>query len=105
MVVESGILSSPQRNACGPPLNGGSLLRAAVAEGVGTAFLLIAVVGSGILGERLCSGNIGVALLANSLSTAAALYAIIEWLAPISGAHFNPLVTLVLFHRGDIGAD
>jgi glycerol uptake facilitator-like aquaporin len=73
-----------------------------VAEALGTGFLLIAVVGSGILGERLAQGNTGVALLANALATTAALYALIEWLAPISGAHFNPLVTMVLVVRGDL---
>jgi glycerol uptake facilitator-like aquaporin len=61
-----------------------------VAEALGTGFLLIAVVGSGILAERLAAGNVAIALLANALATAAALYALIEWLAPLSGAHFNP---------------
>jgi len=70
------------------------------AEGVGTAFLLAAVVGSGIMGERLAGGNAGVALLANSLATAGALFALISALAPISGAHFNPAVTLSLALRG-----
>jgi len=81
-----------------------SLPRRLVAEALGTGFLLIAVVGSGILGERLCAGNTAIALLANALATAAALYALIEWLAPLSGAHFNPLVTLALMTRGDITA-
>jgi glycerol uptake facilitator-like aquaporin len=67
--------------------------RAAV-EFVGTAFLLMAVVGSGIMAERLCPGNVGLALLANSVATGAALVALILALAPISGAHFNPVVTL-----------
>jgi len=73
-----------------------------VAEGLGTCFLLIAIVGSGILGVRLAHGNTAVALLANALATAAALYALIEWLSPISGAHFNPLVTAALLFRGDL---
>jgi glycerol uptake facilitator-like aquaporin len=80
-----------------------SLPRRLVAEALGTAFLLVAVVGSGIPAERLAAGNIGLALLANALATAAALYALIEWLAPVSGAHFNPLVTIALACRGDIG--
>lgn len=62
----------------------------------------MAVVGSGILGERLAQGNTAVALLANSLATAAALFALIEWFGPLSGAHFNPLVTAMLVIRGDV---
>lgn len=79
-----------------------SLARRLVAEGLGTAYLLIAIVGSGILGEKLAAGNVAQALLANALSTGAALYALIVWLAPLSGAHFNPLVSLVLACRGDV---
>lgn len=71
-----------------------SLGRRAVAEGVGTAFLLAAIVGSGIMGERLAAGNVAVALLANSIATGAALVALILTFGPISGAHFNPVVTL-----------
>jgi glycerol uptake facilitator-like aquaporin len=73
-------------------------------EALGTGFLLIAVVGSGILGERLAGGNAAITLLANSLATAAALYVLVEWLGPLSGAHFNPLITLVFAYRGDISA-
>jgi glycerol uptake facilitator-like aquaporin len=76
------------------------LRRRAVAEGLGTAGLLAAVVGSGIMGERLAGGNVGLALLANSLATGGALYAIISTLQPISGAHLNPVVTLVDAWRG-----
>lgn len=79
-----------------------SLSHRLVAEGIGTCFLLMAVVGSGILGVRLAEGNTAVALIANSLATAAALYALIEWLGPLSGAHFNPLVTAALVIRGDL---
>jgi glycerol uptake facilitator-like aquaporin len=61
---------------------------------MGTAFLLMAVVGSGIMGERLAGGNVAIALLANSVATGAALVALILALGPISGAHFNPVVTL-----------
>ena len=67
-----------------------------LAEFVGTAALLCAVIGSGIMAERLSAGNMGVALLANTLATVFALYVLIELLGPVSGAHFNPLVTLVL---------
>ena len=71
-----------------------TLLRRAVAEFVGTLFLLAAVVGSGIMGERLAAGNVAIALLANSIATGAALVAILLAFAPISGAHLNPAVTL-----------
>jgi glycerol uptake facilitator-like aquaporin len=69
-------------------------------EGVATAFLLIAVVGSGIAAERLCGGNAGLALLANALATSAALYALVLTLGPVSGAHMNPVVTLVAAWTG-----
>ena len=65
------------------------------AEFIGTAALLCAVIGSGIMAERLSGGNSGVALIANTLATVFALYVLIEILGPISGAHFNPAVTLV----------
>lgn len=71
-----------------------SLARRAVAESLGTAFLLAAVIGSGIMGERLSGGNVGIALLANTIATGAALVALILTFGPISGAHFNPAVTL-----------
>src|SRR6266436_3946968 len=68
--------------------------RRLVAEALGTALLLATVVGSGIMGERLASGNVALALLANSLATGAGLVALILTFGPISGAHFNPAVTL-----------
>ena len=71
-----------------------SLVKRLVAEAVDTGFLLAAVVGSGIMGERLAGGNVAIALLANTLATGAALAALIVALSPISGAHFNPVVTL-----------
>jgi glycerol uptake facilitator-like aquaporin len=70
-----------------------SLGRAAAAETIGTALLLAIVVGSGIMGERLAHGNAAIALLANSLATGAGLYTLILILGPISGAHFNPVVS------------
>jgi glycerol uptake facilitator-like aquaporin len=70
------------------------LLRRAVAEFAGSLLLLAAVVGSGIMGERLAAGNIAIALLANTLATGTALVAIILAFGPISGAHLNPAVTL-----------
>src|SRR6202022_2297045 len=71
------------------PLNA----RAVAAEFAGTAFLLAAVVGSGIMAERLCGGNVGLALLANAVATGGALIALILAFGPVSGAHFNPAVT------------
>jgi glycerol uptake facilitator-like aquaporin len=71
----------------------------AAAEFIGTAFLLAAVVGSGIMGERLSQGNDALALLANSLATGFALFALIVAFGPRSGAHFNPVVTLALAFR------
>lgn len=68
--------------------------RAAVAELVGTALLLAVVVGSGIAGESLSGGNTAIALLANSIATGGALFALIYTFGPVSGAHFNPVVTL-----------
>ena len=70
-------------------------LRARVtAEFLGTGFLVAAVIGSGIMGERLAGGNVAIALLANTIATGAALVALILTFGPISGAHFNPAVTL-----------
>ena len=78
------------------------LRRAAAAEFTGTALLLAAVAGSGIMGERLADGNAAIALLANSLATGGALFALITTFAPISGAHFNPLVSLAVAGRGEM---
>jgi glycerol uptake facilitator-like aquaporin len=74
--------------------------RAITAEVLGTAFLLAAVVGSGIMGERLAGGNVGLALLANTVATGAALVVLILTFGPISGAHFNPVVTLASAWEG-----
>src|SRR5215211_2450296 len=71
-----------------------SLTRRAVAEALGSAMLLATVIGSGIMGERLAAGNVAIALLANTLATGAMLVALILTFGPISGAHFNPAVTL-----------
>ena len=79
------------------------LARRAVAEAVGTAMLLATVVGSGIMGEQLAGGNVAVALLANTLATGAALVALILTFGPISGAHFNPAVTLADASQGGLG--
>ena len=77
-----------------------------VAEAIGTAMLLSAVVGSGIMGERLAAGNVAIALLANSIATGGALAALILIFGPISGAHFNPVVTLAdAWQRGMLGRE
>jgi glycerol uptake facilitator-like aquaporin len=79
-----------------------STSRALVAEAVGTALLLAAVVGSGIMGERLAAGNVAIALLANTIATGAALVALILTFGPVSGAHFNPAVTVADASQGGL---
>lgn len=79
-----------------------TLFQRTVAEFIGTLFLLAAIVGSGIMGERLAGGNVAIALLVNSIATGAALIAIILAFGPISGAHLNPAVSLVDAWRGGI---
>lgn len=79
-----------------------NLARRLVAEGLGTALLLAAVVGSGIMGEQLAQGNTAVALLANTLATGAVLVVLITVFGPVSGAHFNPVVTLAELWHGRI---
>jgi glycerol uptake facilitator-like aquaporin len=81
-----------------------STARRLVAEAVGTAFLLAAIIGSGIMAERLAGGNQAIALLANTLATGAALVVLIATFAPVSGAHFNPAVTLFFALRRDMRA-
>jgi len=79
-----------------------SLSQRLLAEGLGTALLLATVVGSGIMAERLAGGNVALALLCNSLATGAILVVIILMFAPISGAHFNPAVSLAFALRGEL---
>ena len=76
-----------------------SARHACLAELLGTAALLCTVIGSGIMAENLAGGNVAVALLAHTLATVFALYVLIETLGPVSGAHFNPAVTLVMAMR------
>ena len=76
--------------------------RRVTAEAVGTALLLAAIVGSGIMGERLAGGNVAIALLANTLATGAMLVALILTFGPVSGAHFNPAVTLADASQGGL---
>lgn len=85
---------------CGPM----SFRRNIAAEALGTAMLLAIVVGSGIMGQRLAAGNDAIALLANSIATGAGLIVLIHMFAPLSGAHFNPVVTLVFLLRGEASA-
>ncbi len=79
-----------------------NLARRTVAEGVGTGLLLAVVVGSGIMGERLAGGNDAIALLGNTLATGAGLVVLIHVFGSVSGAHFNPAVTLALLVRREI---
>jgi len=79
-----------------------SAARRLLAEGLGTALLLAIVIGSGIMAERLAGGNVAIALTANTLATVWGLYVLIEVFGPISGAHFNPAVTLVMAVRGEL---
>ena len=81
----------------GPPL-----ARRIAAEGIGSFFLFATVIGSGIMGANLAQGNDGVALLANTLATGAILFVLIAMLGPISGAHMNPVVSLVAASRGEL---
>ncbi len=73
-----------------------------LAEGLGTMLLLTVVIGSGIMAERLSDGNVAIALLANTAATVGALYVLIEVFGPISGAHFNPVVSAVMAFRGEL---
>lgn len=74
--------------------------RRLLAEAIGTMLLLAVVIGSGIMAERLSGGNVAIALLANTLATVGGLYVLIEVFGPVSGAHFNPAVSLVMAARG-----
>lgn len=74
-----------------------------LAECLGTTMLLAIVIGSGVMGERLAGGNAAIALLANTLATIGGLYVLIEVFGPVSGAQFNPVVSLVMAVRGDLG--
>lgn len=73
-----------------------------LAEALGTALLLAVVIGSGIMAERLSGGNVAIALLANTLATVGGLYILIEVFGPVSGAHFNPAVSLVMAARSEL---
>lgn len=81
----------------------GQIGRQIVAEAIGSFFLFATVVGSGIMAEQLSGGNVALALLGNTLATGAMLFVLITMLGPISGAHFNPAVSLIFRLRGEIG--
>lgn len=85
-------------------MNSASIPQRLYAEGLGTAILLVVVIGSGIMAERLSGGKQGVTLLANTLATVGGLYVLIEVFGPVSGAHFNPAVSLVMALRGELAA-
>lgn len=77
--------------------------RSLAAEALGSFFLFATVIGSGIMAERLAGGNVAIALLGNTLATGAILFVLITMLGPLSGAHFNPAVSLVAWLRKDLG--
>lgn len=102
-----------QRNAITQPRYGPETMSASIepavhqrlgAEAIGSLFLFAAVLGSGVMAENLAGGNVALALLANTIATGAILYVLIAMLGPISGAHFNPAVTMVFAIRREIGA-
>jgi glycerol uptake facilitator-like aquaporin len=85
-----------------PPLLAFNFARRIAAEALGSAFLVAVVVGSGIMGERLADGNLAVALLANAIATGAGLFVLISIFGPISGAHFNPVVSAAFAFRREL---
>ena len=98
-------MSPRELPAAGPAARGlpaPTLARRLIAEAVGTAMLLATVVGSGIMAQRLAGGNLAIALLANTIATGAGLVALILTFGPVSGAHFNPAVTLAAAWQGGL---
>jgi len=95
--------AEPAQASLEPPLEAFSTSRRLSAEALGAALLLAIVIGSGVMGERLAGGNVALALLGNTLATGAGLVVLITVFGPLSGAHFNPAVTLVFAMRGEIG--
>jgi glycerol uptake facilitator-like aquaporin len=94
--------AAPADASLEPPLAPFGALHRLVAEALGTSLLLTIVIGSGIMGERLAGGNVAIALLGNTLATGAGLTVLITIFGPLSGAHFNPVVTLVFALRREI---
>ena len=95
--------ADPLQASLEPPLHPVSVSRRLFAELLGTALLLAVVIGSGIMGDRLSGGNVAIALLGNTLATGAGLVVLITIFGPLSGAHFNPAVTLAFALRREIG--
>jgi glycerol uptake facilitator-like aquaporin len=100
--VEPGRLERPHDASLEPPLEAFGPARRLAAEALGAALLLAVVVGSGIMGERLSGGNDAIALLGNTLATGAALVVLITVFGPISGAHFNPVVTTMFAAKREL---
>lgn len=94
--------AAPPDGSLEPPIEAFGLARRLSAEALGTALLLAIVIGSGIMGERLAGGNVAIALLGNTLATGAGLVVLIEVFGPVSGAHFNPAVSLVFALRREL---
>jgi len=103
MARDAPIKGAMARASLEPPLHPFSTRHRLAGETLGTALLLAIVIGSGIMGERLAGGNVAIALLGNTLSTGAGLVVLITVFGPLSGAHFNPAVTLVFAARREIG--
>ena len=97
-----GAATAPADASLEPPLGAFSIPRRLIAEALGTALLLAIVIGSGVMGERLAGGNVALALLGNTLATGTGLMVLITVFGPVSGAHFNPAVTLVFALRREI---
>jgi glycerol uptake facilitator-like aquaporin len=96
------LVAPPEEASLEPPLRPFDPARRMVAEALGTALLLAVVIGSGMMGEKLAGGNVALALLGNTLATGAGLVVLITVFGPLSGAHFNPVVTLVFALRREI---
>ena len=96
-------MTAPADASLEPPLERFSVARKVAAEALGAALLLAIVIGSSVMGERLAGGNVALALLGNTLATGAGLVVLITVFGPLSGAHFNPAVTLVFALRREIG--
>src|SRR4051812_4559422 len=97
-------MTSVDMSAAAIPVVRIALPRRVAAGLLGSALLLAIIIGSGVMGERLADGNVALALLANTLATAAGLVVLISILSPVSGAHFNPAVTLVMLVQREISA-